>query len=109
MPQDWPANRPPPEVLRTDIDRVHSRLDQMAEGQMAHAVLLARIEERIAQIKPVALPPRPCPFFDKHMEAHAQLEKENRATWRDVLIKIATPALSAAGGAIAVVMGTGKT
>lgn len=97
------------EVTRADIDRIHTRLDQVAEGQLAQAVALARMEERIAQIKPVIVPPRPCDFHQKHLNDHAQAERDNRATWRDILVRFATPAISAAGGAIAVLFGMQKS
>jgi hypothetical protein len=98
----------PAEVERDDINRIHERLDKIAEGQMAQAVAIARIEVQIAAIKPPPpLPARPCQDFEKHVEEHKATEKENRATWRGVLFEIAKPALAAVGGALAVVWGSG--
>jgi hypothetical protein len=85
------------EVTRGDIDRIHQRFDQMATCQTEQAIALARIEERVAQIKPVVLPPRPCEYIQKHQDAHAVAEAEEKKGWKNLAIRLAAPALAGAG------------
>ncbi len=98
----------PTEVTRADIDRLHARLDGMAVTQTEQAVLLGRIDERLQRLPPPpVIPARPCEHFERHLEEHDEQEAAQRATVKDVVMKLLTPALSAAGGAIAAVIGLG--
>jgi hypothetical protein len=89
----------PMDVTRTDIDRIHQRLDQMTESFHRVAMDTALLQQKIESLPPA--PVRPCPDFLEHLAAHKESDAEKRSVLAWVLQTILAPALAAAGGILA--------
>ena len=93
-------------ITREDIDRIHDRLNAAQESNKDTMVAVARIEERL---KAVPVPPeRPCKELAVHLKDHKEAEKQAKATWRDLAVRIASPILAGIGASLATLWGIGK-
>jgi hypothetical protein len=87
------------DVDRADIDRIHMRLDTMADAFKNLAIDTAVLREKINSIPQP--PARPCPDFLEHLAAHKESDATKRSALGWFLQTILAPLIAAAGGILA--------